>query len=146
MSEQLLNAVITVKEVGLETKRLKVIDTSGKVYSIWRTKRDGTETKAYQFFSPIALSAQGKSFEIGYDEKPNPQNQGTFFRAIKVIKPADELAVAKQENSDKRNPQLDAIVNRIIKLENAVFGEVKPASSMITPEHPDFVDVDNLPF
>lgn len=127
MGEQLLNGVITVKEVGLETKRLKITDLSGKVYSIWRTKQDGTETKAFQFFSPIALQAQGKTFEIGYDERENPQNKGTFFRSIKVIKPADELAKAKQ-GSVQQSPQLSAIVDRIIKLENAVFGEVRPVS------------------
>lgn len=143
MSEQLINGIITVKEVGLETKRLKVVDITGKVYSIWRNKQDGTETKAYQFFSPIALQAQGKSFEIGYDERPNPQNAGTFFRSIKVIKPADELAVAKQ-GAVQQSPQLSAIVDRIIKLENAVFGEVKPISQgeVLNKE----IKVEDIPF
>lgn len=143
MGEQLLNGVITVKEVGLETKRLKITDLSGKVYSIWRTKQDGTETKAFQFFSPIALQAQGKTFEIGYDERENPQNKGTFFRSIKVIKPADELAVAKQ-GTVKTNPQLSAIVDRIIKLENAVFGEVKPITQQEVINNE--ISIGDLPF
>ena len=99
--------------------------------------------KAYQFFSPIALSAQGKSFEIRYDERPNPQNTGTFFRSIKVIKPADDLAVAKQ-GAVQQSPQLSAIVDRIIKLENAVFGEVRPVSQ--TEVINNEISIGDLPF
>lgn len=143
MGENLLNGVITVKEVGLEDKRLKITDLSGKVYSIWRTKQDGTETVAFKFFSPIALQAQGKTFEIGYDEKENPKSQGTYFRSIKFIKNGDELSKAKQDGV-KQSPQLSAIVDRIIKLENAVFGEVKPITKQEVMKKE--ITVDEIPF
>ncbi|MBT6048646.1 MAG: hypothetical protein HOG49_17730 [Candidatus Scalindua sp.] len=104
---ELLNAVIQIREVGLEDKRLKVISEEGKVYSIWKTKKDGTETMAYTAFKDKALSATGMTVEIGYDERPNPQSAGTFFRAIKTIKPSTGAPQVLAPNGNPPNLTTD---------------------------------------
>jgi hypothetical protein len=131
MSDDLLVKVIQIKEVGVEDKRLKVVDMEGKVYSIWRTKKDGTETQAYTAFKDVALSAQGKSYEVAYDEKPNPQGPGTFFRAIKMVKLASQATPAEQVRPIQTvNPVQNNFEQRIKALEDKVFG----------------VDVNSIPF
>ncbi len=122
--EKLLNKVITIKEVAVEEKRLKVVDMEGKVYSIWRTKKDGAETQAYSTFKLQALSAQGKSYEIGYDETPNPQGPGTFYRAIKMIKEASAIDAQMAKPFVPKTPQNDTqdLLKRIERLEEKVFG------------------------
>ena len=80
----LLEKTITITEVQLEEKRIKIV-ADGKVFSIWRTKKDGTPTVAYTSFEPHAMSATGKTFVIKHDENPNPQNEGTFYRTIMTI-------------------------------------------------------------
>ena len=126
----LLTAVIQIREVGLEDRRLKVISEEGKVYSIWKTKKDGSETMAYTAFKDKALSATGMTVEIGYDERPNPQSPGTFFRSIKVIKPStgapsqpNTQPQSVPQTSNNELQRFEALVNslelRISRLEGA---------------------------
>jgi len=92
----LIKGQITIAEIGVEEKRIKLSGEDRKVFSIWKEKQDGNTTVAYQAFEPHFSSAQGKTFDIAYDEKPNPKSPGTFFRSIKMLK----LGVKKDVSPD----------------------------------------------
>lgn len=163
--DELLQATITIDEVGLEDKRLKVV-AGGKVYSIWRTKKDGSQTKAYTDFSPFALQAQGKQWTIQYDEKPNPQNAGTFYRTIYTIQPSTGAPVQTSQASQTISGKdlLDRIKSlelRVSVLEgkNSVNVPTEPQNATQVPNlppqgtaqtvsegHPDYIDVNDIPF
>jgi hypothetical protein len=96
MESELIKKVIQITDVSLEERKISVFDENKKKYSIWRTKKDGTPTKAIQAFEPYAMQATGKSFEIMHDEKPVPDNANAFYRTIMTIRPSTMSATASQ--------------------------------------------------
>ena len=155
MSE-LLRGIITIKEMSVEDKRIKINDESGKVYSIWKTKQDGTPTVAYSTFEPMFMSAQGQSFEIGYDEKPNPKSQGTFFRAIKTIKKVegvDKAYMDKKVSPDGKPATISTdlemrlynIENRLSALEGSSSTPQAPKDAETPVKTSDLVPPDGKP-
>jgi hypothetical protein len=109
----LQNKVISISDISIEEKRIKINDQDKKVFSIWRTKSDGTPTKAIGQFQPYVMSHTGKSFEISYSEKPNPQNEGTFFRNIVMIKEVNPNGTERPEGVHEPTNDLNTRLSRI---------------------------------
>lgn len=146
MSE-LLNKTITVLDIRLEEKRIYVMDTEKKGYSIWRTKQDGSPTKAFEVINKyLSMPINGKHFEIGYDERPNPNKAGTFFRSIKMIKEVNANGTEKPVGSvpagndtENRLKSLELRVSRLegsLGLKNTPNSDLETKNSTIQAEQP----------
>lgn len=118
--EELLTKVITIAEVGLEEKRLKITDDQGLVYSIWRTKKDGTPTKAFEAFNVFALQASGKQWDIQHDERPNPNNERAKYRTIFTIRPYTGQSAQPTQTTEKSVTGKD-LLNMINELKSRVL-------------------------
>lgn len=105
MSEQLLEKNITVAEVKLEDKKISLIDTDKKKYSIWKTKQDGNPTKAFESFQNYVMSATGKHFNIKYNEKPVADKPNAFYRTIVIISEINENTTAKPVSYGSTSPK-----------------------------------------
>jgi len=119
MDNELLQKTITITDVGLEEKKISVFDENKKKYSIWKTKKDGQPTKAYQAFEPYCMQATGKRFDIQHDEKPVPDNANAFYRTIMTIRPSTVSATTSQPitvdstNLEERVKSLETALNML---------------------------------
>lgn len=107
-NKTLLNATLIIQEVdskkldnGSVKYSLKMSD--GKKYTIWKTKQDGTNTKAFETLNSFGFGAVGKQVDFGYEEKAGNAFVGKdgktinpIYRTIKAIREHQE----KQEASE----------------------------------------------
>ena len=94
--------IIQVSSVEMEEKRIKINDENKKLFTLWLTKQDGSPTKAYEQYQQINPPI-GSYLEVAYDQKPNPNKEGTFYRTIKMMKLSTQEQHTQQP--DKSNPQ-----------------------------------------
>ena len=114
--QPLLEKIITVSNVELEEKKLSLFDTEKKKYSIWRIKQDGNPTVAFTNFEQYAMSANGKSFNIKYNEKPVPEKPNAFYRTIVMI---SECSAPPSQPSGVPTPTSD-VNTRLSRLETSI--------------------------
>lgn len=97
----LLNKVITIK--GCETKEMKngkfmskIKDQDGKNYTIFHTKKDGTESKAYDALKKLPMSGLGKVVKITYKEEPF-EKDGQQYVGRTAVGLEESTVIVKQE-------------------------------------------------
>ena len=144
MDNELIKKVITITDVGLEEKKLSIFDENKKKYSIWRTKKDGTPTKAYQSFEPYVMQATGKQWEISHDETPVPDNANAFYRAIMTIRPYVGQPVSQTSNQPISVNSTN-LEERVKTLEIAL-NMLKGRLDQLSPEPPKELASEELPF
>jgi len=103
--------VITVSSVETEqTKsgktRTKIKDENNLLFSIWHTKQDGTQSKAWTQFEPMGMNAVGKSFNIAYSVNPGDyQGKPIEYRSIVMIEETDQANPVTYDTSNSQTTQ-----------------------------------------
>ena len=82
------------------------------------------------------MGCNGKTFEISYDEKPNPKSEGTFYRTIMTIKEVGEVDKAYLESKNSQYDNKPATIStdmdlRLHNIENRL--SLLEGSSSTTP-------------
>lgn len=148
----LQNKIIQITEISSDEKRVKVKDQENKLYSIWRTKSDGNPTQAIGQIQNYVMNYAGKSFQISFSEKPNPNRAGTYFRNIVGIKetnpngsglPAGKNAPIISNDLNTRLSRLETDV-AFIKGKLGVETPAKPAEPVEEMSADELIK--NLPF
>jgi len=131
--KDLLQKTITISDVQIEERKISVFDENKKKYSIWRTKKDGQPTKAFQAFEPYVMQATGKRFDIQHDETPVPENANAFYRTIMTIRPSTASAT-QTDSQPNQTVSGKELLERIKSLELRL-SVLEGKSTHVTPEN-----------
>lgn len=93
--EELLKKEIVIS--GLEVKiskngtpMTKITDEKGLKYNLFHTKKDGTESKAYQGYKQLPWGGIGIMCQVVYKESEFTNEHGTFTsRGVVMLKPVE---------------------------------------------------------
>lgn len=104
--EKLLEKIITVSSVTNlnpgDKKPINFKDENGDKYTLFKFKKDGTKSMAYQMFETLPYGGEGSTIGIAYTEEPktfvNEQGKEISFtqRTVMVVKKPSEIRVANQ--------------------------------------------------
>jgi len=104
--EKLLEKIITVSSVTNlnpeDKKPISFKDENGDKYTLFKFKKDGTKSMAYQMFETLPYGGEGSTIGIAYTEEPktfvNEQGKEISFtqRTVVVVKKPSEIRVANQ--------------------------------------------------
>lgn len=151
----MLNKKITIKSIEIKVDGRKYVlkDENDDKFNFWKTKQDGTNTKAYDFFIKNNLSV-GSVVEIGYKSE-DKEYEGNKYedRTILAFKlptgraPQAQNAPVANENSNKSisgdfvtkyiyTQNLNEITNAIKKLQARVH--ILEMESVMTKEAKEF--------
>lgn len=104
--EKLLEKIITISSVTNlnpeDKKPINFKDENGDKYTLFKFKKDGTKSMAYQMFETLPYGGEGSTIGIAYTEEPktfvNEQGKEISFtqRTVMVVKKPSEIRVANQ--------------------------------------------------
>jgi len=101
----ILNKTITITTAEEDSKRIKIKDERNLTYSIWKLKKDNTESMAYMLWQKMPNKFQ--TVEISYTETPGDyQGKAITYRSIIGFKGGNEIFhpaqhIDKKINNDK---------------------------------------------
>jgi hypothetical protein len=160
MDKPLLESTITIEEMTDKEKLVKIKSKEGRTYNVFKTKRDGKPTMAYQQITDMGLQS-GSRVDVGYNDSQFTNNSGAqvtshniaFFREASVQgKPEtdkpdwDEISRGKVRHGVvtamiQAGKEKDEIFKTTEDYVKYIMGEVQ-AEANGEPE----VDVSDLPF
>ena len=115
MDKPLLQATITIEEITDREKVVKV-KSHGRTYNVFKTKKDGKPTMAYQQLKDMELKA-GMTVDIGYNDSQY-EYQGTMTTSHNIavfkepsiqVKPDFDKIRAEQHQSIKEARRCDEL-------------------------------------
>lgn len=79
----LLKKTITISGLEIKTTKTggfmtKLTDEKGLKYNIFHTKKDGSESKAFEGYQKLPAGGIGKEVDIAYNETELTNDHGTF--------------------------------------------------------------------
>jgi len=109
----LLKSTITiagceVKQTSTGSTQFKIKSHENKTYTLWQTKSDGSESRAYQEFKLLPNNGVGRNVEIAYKEEPlNIGGKDIIMKTIVMLKevggtPFAQTQVKSQMFSDNK--------------------------------------------
>lgn len=128
------------KIVGAETKQMvngkfmtKFKDSDGDSYTLFHTKSDGTDSKAFQAFKTFPMSWINSFVEVLYKEEEFSKDGKTYL--------SRKIAWLKLEWAPKEDiPQMS------LGETSAVTGSTEPITYTTTETKQDEIKVSNIPF
>ena len=134
--ENLKEKIITISGVTnlnpTDPKPISFKDENGDKYVLWKVKKDGQKTLAYQMFSLLPYGGDGATVGVAYNEEPKTfvNNEGKEIsftqRMVVVVKKPNEV---RAENQTPNTPKLATQAPREDKKDNwdasTVFGKCK---------------------
>ena len=136
--KSLITSIESVESTTTKTGKARFkIKAGGLNFGLWKIKKDGTDTKAYQFLSTLGLDATGEVVEIVYKEDPGEfDGKAIIYRTIVMMErpsAADALMAQPMEREEQTYQKEGSLESQISKLEMRVLAlECKD-----TPEAPE---------
>ena len=156
----ILNKNITIQAVEQKTAGngnpfIKIQDELGLRYTMWQTKKDGTEQKSFSYFKTLGFEATGKTVSIGYKEEQGEyEGKPVTYRTIIGMReagnyPAPQAPQAAQAVPQGMEARMSNMEFRLSVLEGkgeaqTVHEAFATTSNPIGNEQP--VNVDEIPF
>ncbi len=150
MSE-IINRNITIAEVAQNTtstgkQNIKIKDDKGLTYTLWPTKTNGEESKAYTYLKSLGYDAAGTVVSIGLKEEQGEYNgRAVTYRTIIGMRDADSRPQAPQRTQDT------GLEQRVTKIETQVAflmgkqANTEPQAPPPADPHQE-ISVDQIPF
>jgi hypothetical protein len=122
MSDEIINKVITISSVEQKTASngnpfFKLKDENGLTYTMWTTKKDGTEQKCFSYFKTLGLEATGKTVSIGIKEDQGDYNgKPVTYRTIIGMRETSDVDKAYVASQTPQAPQASGLEDEIKSL------------------------------
>ena len=162
----ILNKTITIESVEQTTTatgktRFKVKSTEPLTYGMWKIKKDGTETRAYQALAQMGLDSAGQTVSIAFKEDEGEyQGKPITYRTIIGMQlgasPTASQPAAASSDLEGRVRVLESQMRTLQAMvrgkdeaqeaAEAFGGEV--VTDMSSPVSPDVeaIDINSIPF
>lgn len=113
--------------------RFRIKSVDNLTFGLWKMKKDGTKTRAYQYLESLGLEAVGKCVSIAYKEDPGEyEGKPIVYRTIigmeKGMEGQDSPQNPPQGNTASLEARVADLAARVKKLEGDAWKQNIPAS------------------
>jgi len=133
--------ILAVEQITCKNGAIKFkIKADKESFGLFKTKQDGSESKAFQALKLFGLEATGKTIDIKYSEKPDTitdkqtgQQKNIIYKTIVMLRESD----LKPATETKSQVGVKAITPPQTNATGQASGVETPNSAISRPQYPE---------